>query len=177
MNRRGRNRGGFTLVEIAITVALLGLLVMLAITSFGGLREKYAIESETKNFYAALMEARGRAAQRSRFHFVRITSTGYAAYEDVSPSPDGNGNYEATDNQVITGTVNHVIDASNLGATGMTGVNIIFDRRGIATGTGYVRFATTPGSTANPDYNCVTIKETRLRTGKMNNALDNCIEK
>ena len=170
------NRKGVTLVEIAIAVAILGLLAALAITSFGELREKYAIETETKNFYAALMEARGRAMQRNRYHFVNIAPNRYAAYEDRNPAPDGDGSFQpGLDNEVINGTVNHAIDASNLSATGMTGINIVFDRRGIATGTGFVSFSNKTGSSANPDYNCVTIRETRLRTGKMTGG--NCVEK
>ena len=175
--RRIRNRDGITLVEIAIAVAILGILAALAITSFGEMREKYAIETETKNFYAAMMEARGRASQRSRHHFVRITSGGFAVFEDTGPSPDGDGAYvSGADNQVINETTKHAIAAFLLPASA-TGDNVIFDRRGISNVTGYVRFANTPGSSANPDYNCVTIRETRLRTGKMNATDNNCIEK
>lgn len=178
MDARGRAGGGegYTLVEIAVTIAILGILVVLAISSFGELMEKYGVESETKQLYADLMEARGRAMQRNRYHFVRITETGYATYEDISPAPDGNRQYDAgSDNQVVGVTVKHSI-TSSLAATG-TADNVIFDRRGIAAGTGYVRFSVASGSSAIPDYDCITILETRIRTGKMNVAMDNCVEK
>ena len=168
---------GYTLVEIAVTIAILGILVMLAISSFGELMEKYGVEAETKQLYADLMEARGRAMQRNRYHFVRITETGYATYEDSSPAPDGNRQYDAgSDNQVVSVTVKHGI-ATALAATG-TADNVIFDRRGIAAGTGYIRFSVASGSSAIPDYDCITILETRIRTGKYTSAGGGaCVEK
>jgi Tfp pilus assembly protein FimT len=165
------------MVEIAVTIAILGILAMLAVSSFRELMEKYGVEAETKQLYADLMDARGRAMQRNRYHFVRIKANrlGYDMYEDSNTPPDGNRLYDGLDNQVFNVTVKHQI-ATSLTATG-TADNVIFDRRGIASGTGYIRFSVASGSSASPDYDCITILQTRVRTGKMNNALDNCVEK
>lgn len=166
------------MVEIAVTIAILGILAMLAISSFRELMEKYGVEAETKQLYADLMDARGRAMQRNRYHFVRIKANrlGYETYEDSNTSPDGNRQYDAgLDNQVANVTVKHQITASLTG-TG-TADNVIFDRRGVTSGTGYIRFSVASGSSASPDYDCITILQTRIRTGKMNSALDNCVEK
>ena len=163
-------REGFTLVEILVAVVILGILATMAITSFLGLSEKYKVETETKQLYADLMDARGRAMQRNRFHFVRITANGYATYDDSSPSPDGNGIYNGgLDNQVANVTVKHTINTVLSGGT----PNFAFNRNGIASDTGYIRFS----STANPDYDCITIRETRTKMGKYDATAGICVEK
>ena len=45
---------------------------MIAVSNFGGMNEKYKVEAETKQLYADLMDARGRAMQRNRVFFVQV---------------------------------------------------------------------------------------------------------
>ncbi len=164
-------REGFTLLEVLIVVVILGILTTMAVTSFLELNEKYEVETETKQLYVDLMDARGRAMQRNRFHFVRITANGYATYGDTSPSPDGNGIYNSgLDNQVVNVTVQHAITP----VLALGSPNFNFNRNGIASDTGYIRFS----STANPDYDCITIRETRTKLGKYDaTAGGRCVEK
>jgi len=173
---RGRNgKGGaegFTLVEIAITVAIVGILVMMAVSSFKDIGEKYGIEAETKLLYSDLMAARGRALQRNRYHFVRITSTGYATYEDTNTLPDGNRAYDVgLDNQIVNVTLKHTVTTSLAGG----GTNFEFNSHGVASDTGYILLSPRPGFSVNPDYDCITIRETRINTGRFNAGA--CVEK
>jgi hypothetical protein len=126
------------------------------------------VEEETKQLYADLMDVRGRAMQRNRFSFVRMTGSGYATYEDTNPVPDGNGIWDTNvDNQVVNMTVRHTITTNLAGGT----PNFAFNRNGIATDTGTIWFS----STANADYDCITIRETRIKMGQWNGA--SCVEK
>ena len=104
-------RGGFTLLEIMIALAILGIVVVLAVGNFQGMMEKYRVEGETKQMFADLMDARGRAMQRNRAFFVRINANGYGTFEDTSPAPDGNGSWESADapaaNEVVRHTITH----------------------------------------------------------------------
>jgi prepilin-type N-terminal cleavage/methylation domain-containing protein len=166
-----RSRGGFTLVEIMITLAILGILVVIAISDFRGLNEKYKVEAETKQLYADLMNARGRAMQRNRIFFVRFsgaTGTRYATYEDTDTPPDGNGNWSTADAIVANVNVKHTITTNLPG-----GVFVFeFNRNGIASVTGDIRFS----STAQPDYNCITIQPTRIKMGQYV-GVGACVEK
>jgi type IV fimbrial biogenesis protein FimT len=158
-------RGGFTLLEIMITLAIVGIVVMLATSTFRGMMEKYRVEGETKQMFADLMDARGRAMQRNRAFFVQITGNGYSTYEDTTPAPDGNGSLDsATDTQVVSVTVRHAIDPGGLS-------NFLFNRNGIASATGTIRLS----STALPDYDCITVQMTRIKMGQIN--AGTCAEK
>lgn len=162
-------RAGFTLVEILITITLLGILLALAVGNFGGLNEKYKVEAETKQLYADLMDARGRAMQRNRVFFVRFPlGTRYATYEDTDTAPDGNGVWDnASDTMVANVTVAHSITTVLPG-----GANAFeFNRNGIASVTGNLRFS----STAGPDYDCITIRPTRIKMGQYTGGV--CVEK
>jgi len=163
-------RGGYTLMEIMITIVILGILVMIAVGNFGGISEKYKVEAETKQLYADLMDARGRAMQRNRMFFVRFSGTGigytrYATYEDTNTSPDGNGIWDNTaDTRVANVAVTHTI------ITALPG-GFDFNRNGIASVTGNIRFS----STASPDYDCITILPTRIKMGQYSGGI--CVER
>jgi len=151
-----------------IVIAILGILAAIAVGNFGGLTEKYKVEAETKQLYADLMDARGRAMQRNRWFFVRITTTGdrYMTYED-RPLPDGDGVFDNTADALVTSvTVRHSISTDLAG-----GGSFEFNRNGIATDNGTIRFV----STAKPDYDCITINPTRIKMGQY--AGGNCVEK
>ncbi len=154
-------QGGFTLVEILVTLVILGILLVLAVGNFGGMNEKFKVEAETKQLYADMMDARGRAMQRNRVFFVRFpgtSGTNYTTYEDTNDPPDGNGSWSTADTIVANVTVAHTI------TTALTGGVFVFEfnRNGIASVTGDIRFS----STAQPDYNCITIQPTRIKMGQ-----------
>jgi prepilin-type N-terminal cleavage/methylation domain-containing protein len=163
-------RGGFTLVEILVAIAILGFLLTMAVHSFRGLDEKYKVESETKQLYGDLMDVRGRAMQRNRFYHVGITATGYATFEDAFPPPEGDGDFTNGANvQVANVTVKHAITRVLTGGVD----NVTFNRNGIPNVTGHLRFASTAGT--KPDYDCITIQATRIKMGRLN--AGTCVEK
>jgi prepilin-type N-terminal cleavage/methylation domain-containing protein len=160
-------RGGLTLVEIMIAIAIVGIVVMIAVSNFQGMMEKYRVEDETKQMFADLMDARGRAMQRNRVFFVQINANGYKTFEDTNPAPDGNNNLEGSDTQVASVTVKHTITPTG----GLSGFR--FNRNGIASGTGSIRFS----STTQPDYDCITVNATRIKMGQYNATDNACVEK
>jgi prepilin-type N-terminal cleavage/methylation domain-containing protein len=162
-------RRGFTLVEIMITLAILGILVVIAVSDFRGLNEKYKVEAETKQLYADLMDARGRAMQRNRASLVQINGNDYQTYEDTSPAPDGDESLQNTDTLITNAKVLHSIAAGNIAVP----LSFNFNRNGIASVTGFIRFS----STAIPDYDCIWIRATRIKMGQYNATGNTCAEK
>ena len=158
-------RGGFTLVEIMIAIAIVAIVLTIAVSNFQGMMEKYRVEDETKQMFADLMDARGRAMQRNRVFFVQITANGYKTFEDTTPPPDGNNSLEGSDTQVASVTVKHSITPTG----GLS--DFRFNRNGIASGAGFIRFS----STAQPDYDCIKVNLTRIKMGQYNGT--GCVEK
>ncbi len=166
--RTVRDIRGITLIEIVTVVAILGILLITLGLTFQGWLEKYKVEEETKRFYAALSDARARAMQKKRMTFVDLASKRYRTYEDTNTAPDGNGIYEeSTDTRIASATTNYdILPTLNPGVT-----QFAFDREGLATATGTIRL----DSTLSPDYDCITIRTTRLRIGRYDGAI--CQEK
>jgi len=163
-------RRGFTLVEILITISILAILLMIAVSNNRGLLERYKVEAETKQLYADLMDARGRAMQRNRVSFVRINGNDYQTYEDTSPAPDGDGALQNnTDTLITNAKVSHAIATGNI----VVPLSFNFNRNGIASVTGFIRFS----STAQPDYDCIWIRATRIKMGQYNATGNTCAEK
>jgi len=165
-------RGGFTVIEALIVLAILGIVAMLAVDTFRGMGEKYRVEGETKQLYADLMDARGRAMQRNRAFFVRFKTSGfgYETYEDSNPAPDGNNVFDSgSDTPVTDVTSRQAITKALSGGVS----NFAFNRNGTATATGHVRFS----SAVTADYDCVGIGTTRLNMGKYNAGTGLCVER
>jgi len=156
------------MVEILITIAILGILLIIAGSDFMGLNERYKVEAETKQLYADLMDARGRAMQRNRKFFIRFSGTNYTTYEDTNTAPDGNGTWDNTlDTMVANVSTSHTIITTFPGSAAV----FEFNRNGIASVTGDIRF----NSNAKPDYDCITITPTRTKMGQYNGG--GCVEK
>lgn len=159
--------GGFTLIEIIVVVAIIGTLLTIAGLEVSGWLSNYKVETEIKSMYVDLMNARARAMQRNRFHFVVLAATQYTIYEDTNTAPDGNGTLEtASDTQVLQKTTSYTLSSAlSFGAT-----QFYFDKNGIASNTGSLRLV----STATPDYDCIVIAATRINMGKWNATTSNC---
>ena len=163
------DRRGFTLVEIMIVIAILGILVVIGVTDFRGLNEKYKVEAETKQLYADLMDARARAMQRDRVFFVQINVNDYQTYEDTSPAPDGDGALQNTDTLAVNVKVSHTVVTGNITVP----LSFNFNRNGIASVAGFIRVS----STTKPDYDCIWIRATRIKMGQYNASGNTCAEK
>ena len=153
--------GGFSLIELVVVLAIIGILMGIAGLSGKTWLDKYRVESQTKEMYVDLMNARARAMQRSRMHFVVLTAARYTVYEDTNTGPDGN---ETPETALDTRVMQKDIPLYTISWNG-SGSNIIFNTRGLMSGSERSVWVSNDFGSA---YNCVKISATRIRMGAYN---------
>ena len=169
---------GITLIELLVVVTIIGVLIFAAGIEFVGWQGNYRVESQVKEMYADLMNARVRAMQRNRLHFIVVTANNYQVFDDVNENnaPDINPTERWWPNPkpfaypaLQTGTI--VIDARGLVST------IPAPAAGAEA---FIRFDYDTGR-LRPDYDCISLGAvgtatgvnwgTRLNMGKWNGGL------
>lgn len=164
------NRKGITLIELIIVISIIGILSVALGFSFQGWIGRYKIESEFKEMYVDLMNAKARAMNRNRTHFVTLNATQYTVQEDIDPWPNGDGLLTANDSVRPTGyndqipflqkslETNHPITWSNPGGT-----QVDFDTRGISSEDKVI----CSNNNIESDYDCIVISASRINLGKL----------
>lgn len=162
-----KNEKGFSLAELILVIAIMAILMTMSMLSYQTLQTRYNVEQKVKKMYTDLMNARVRAMQRGRDHFVSMTAgaTVYSIYED-GPAPDGDSAFStANDTLVITQSVAPYTLVLSTGT--MTLVQ--FNSKGLVTGTtGWIKI----DSSSVGEYNCIFIDQIKTGMGKINGA--NC---
>jgi hypothetical protein len=104
--------------------------------------------------YVDLMNARARAMERNRPHFVGLVNNQYSIFEDVNENGSPNA---AEILPTFPKSLNYNIQWNG------TGSQITFDTRGLATTARTICIS----STVNPDYDCIEISFTRINMGQI----------
>lgn len=159
---------GITLVELMVVIAIISILVAAFGFSFGGWFERYKAESQIKEMYVDLMNARARAMQRSRVHFVSLpAATKYEIYEDTNTAPDGNGALE-------TGADSLILDRDTRYGMSTSVGTFIINSDGTVSPSGSIRVDSSEVTDA-PDYDCIEFSTTRINMGIYNGTA--CVQK
>jgi prepilin-type N-terminal cleavage/methylation domain-containing protein len=158
---------GITLIELIIVISIIGILVVALGFSFQGWIGGYNVESQMKEMYVDLMNARARAMEKNRTHFVSLTPTQYTIYEDTNPAIDGNGYLEtASDFKVLQKKLDsrYPITWSDISDT-----QIDLNKRGLSSDTKTI----CSNTKADADYNCIEISASRINLGKLTTKIPN----
>jgi len=155
------NNQGVTLVEMIIVVSVVVILVVAMGFQFSGWMGGYKVESQMKEMYVDLLNARARAMQRNRMHFFSLAATQYMVYEDTNPIPDGDGTLQTSSD---TRTQQKTLDSSiSWSDPSVTVIN--FTRSGLADLAGIKTLCS--NSSSDADYNCIEVSASRINLGKL----------
>jgi prepilin-type N-terminal cleavage/methylation domain-containing protein len=156
------NARGFTLSELVVVVAIIGLLLSMAGMSFRTWYDKYKAESQIRMLHADLMQARVSAMQKNKEYFVVINGSNYQVVEDANE----NG---ANDDPAL--------EQKTMRYPATSSVTVIMDTKGLISTTtsslvNHVDIKFNTGS-ATPEYNCIQLYATRINLGRLDGS--NCV--
>src|SRR5262245_30421564 len=125
---------GFTLVELAVTIMVMGLLLAIAVPSIRSMSQSYKLKGATENMAARLRLYRDRAITTGRiqhFHFVTQLGWDYMVFPMPSHSPDSLQGAWRLPNGITygAGTLGWVEMLPN-GRANFSGVVVLRDQRG-----------------------------------------------
>lgn len=161
-----KTQSGFTLVELMIVVAVIGILLAIAIMNFTQWNDKFTVESYTKHIYSILMKARNDAANTNSQVYVTLTANLVTTLQDTN----NNGVANAGEPTTSTSFPRFAIKSSD-GALPQT---ILFNSRGITADNQTisipVRSVADPtgySPNAGPGVDCIAVAATRINMGRL----------
>ena len=172
---------GVTLIELLVVITIATVLIVALGFEFTGWQGKYKVESQIKDIYSDLMNARINAMQKNRAHFVNFPDTvSYTIYDDdsdgINKVPDGDGVFQpgtgdAADRELPTFPKS--IENAYTVTIGTTGApqTFTFNTRGLLSPNKticiFTDFDGDKISDVNPDYDCIILSNTRINMGKL----------
>lgn len=158
------NRRGFTLVEIIVVTALIGILLTIATMQFSDYIRKGAIESQTKELYSDLMLIRTMAVTQRSSKRVVITPTSFSLISSSIGGGVTSGRTTKKLSKPVTWTGKSASD---------TKTQIIFDERGTfnIVSNGNTSICVDP-SLESAQFDSIVVFSTRIHLGKVGGDCD-----
>jgi prepilin-type N-terminal cleavage/methylation domain-containing protein len=168
---------GFSLNELIITMSLFGILVGMGLYSYQSINDRLNVEKDLKEMYVDLMNARIKAIQRNRLHFVLFTASPaqYAIYEDTDPAPDGDTQLDiAKDTRIMQKYLVSKFTVSYPDTWNYAYTALRFTSRGLldtsVTSAGTFRVT----RELNGEYDCIIISDLKNNVGKWDVTTSSC---
>ncbi|MFH1490187.1 MAG: GspH/FimT family pseudopilin [Pseudomonadota bacterium] len=130
-----RRRSGFTMVEVLVTIAVIGIAASVAIPAFSVWMANYRLKDGTRSLISAIQLARLTAIKENRsieIWFWNANET-YKAFVD----DDGDKTWDVGERVIIEGTMPEGVDIVSCMITN-TGNQTMFNNRGMSSEWGYV---------------------------------------
>lgn len=123
--RRFLSRNAYTLVELLLVIAIVGILTAVTLPRYGKIRDQGQMASATTRFTRAVMAARQSAIQRGKPAYFKTNNS------NIWVTLDTTGNN--TDSVIVTSAIS-LTDAYGVEVVAPAGlVSIAYDPRGVST--------------------------------------------
>ena len=148
---------GFSLVELLIVIALIGILLGIASLQFASWSRQAILQQELKQMYSALTDARTRAMTRnSNQGVLLVNGNQYALQNDLNNDGDFGDAGEI-------GAVTTVRSQIRWGGNVPANDSVIFNARGHVTTLGTISMVNNDGATQD----CIIMDVARISLGRM----------
>jgi Tfp pilus assembly protein FimT len=156
---------------------IVGILASAGTVSFTGWVRKYNLESQVKEIYTDLMNARLTAMHQNTTHLVTLSANKIRGFEDTDGDGVGDNalciwNRGKDDPVDATCSNNKSLSYKNLAfpSTWSGTTTLEFNPRGLSNSNNTICVF----STYNPSYDCIVVSSTRIRMGKLINQGGGC---
>lgn len=152
-------KAGFSLIELIIVMALIGIILSISSINFNSWQRKYQIEAQTKEMLADISGLRMRAIETKNKFRIVLNPTSYVFVPYSTETA-------VSSQSVLSKTVKYPIKQLKTGGlSDFSNTLIEIDERGYTTG--WLTVAVGAG-VADPAYNCLALSWARVNMGKIN---------
>ena len=160
---------GFTIFELLVVIAIVTILCSIGVVSARTWMTNATVEQQIQQMYADLVNARSRAMNYNRIHFVQLNlaTRQYQIWDDTDPAPDCDGILTPAKDTLLVSTITKIplwVNPAGL-------ILKQFDNRGVISATGTIGLT----NTYKARLDCITVSPTRIRLGRWD-GVANCVQ-
>ena len=164
-------RSGFTLIEMIITITIMGIVMGVATLNFNAWQAKHKMESQMREIFIDLNEARTNAFTQKKYYSIVFQPNSYVMKSYSTSQPTIYNIGTTTGTVVATKNLKYALSTRTDSGTTITSIvdtPVIFDTSGITFNWFTVTLDPSITDMGSASVNCLVISTARVNLGKMN---------